>query len=865
MLPFHLFLYIVIILSPILSDADDSKLTIVPEADRISDVDARVALAAIDAGLGHVRASQNMFEQALKQSSNSEPVLLQYAEAMNLWGDFHRIEFIYREYLKNHPADVEVQLKLGQVLQSAQRYEEAEGIYQQLVFNGYEKQTIYLKLAELNLQKKEFQKALSWIENAEQTKNTNLLSKILCQKAEILYHLQRYKEALQAYSMAADMPDKQKQAWIGMAKVLTRINESDKSKAILQNALAVYPKDISIQFYVLDTQTATSDEFLQHLMNNADISAMDMVYWARLYAENGFQKIAVQCYETALKKDADCFPAQIELAEILAIDHQYDRSLTIFETLAKAYPEHIKIWISWARTLAWSKQFDASISVYQKIIKRDPQNPLPRKELARTALWAKQIELAMETYHSLWQIPVDQELLSEIEKSYAQQKDKTIEKIMHRLQDMIKHGSIYQGYELCLQEIAHIEPRHQKQINAMLIRYLPIYQIQKGAVLEQQAKWSAWNKRFIEALEWYESLIAFDPGNIEAIFDYGQVNCALGLCHKELDTYQRLLAIDTSHQLASMAIKNVTMKTHPSLHGNYSFWDENGHGELSQMTRHKIDLIADIPMYYQYHMRIMAHEWKENPKHSENTYRADGFSLEMNGIVNSYIQGAFTWTRKDYKNNELGLHDFGSARIGFSLLDYAKLSLGMVRAEELYNDMGIQEQIQADHFWAEAAIPISRKLDVHGHAQYINYNDVNEGEAYNLSLGYAFTDHPQIFKVTLLGEYRNTNSETLFHYEKDVLIGITHPYWTPQDYFNTEIILDWTHDISSFFFCGTNLHRYDLRLSFGTNTDHNPSVKFEGKWHYEFLTHLLMEFNGMVHRSKDWDAEALWANVRYQF
>jgi len=51
----------------------------------------------------------------------------------------------------------------------------------------------------------------------------------------------------------------------------------------------------------------------------------------------------------------------------------------------------------------------------------------------------------------------------------------------------------------------------------------------------------------------------------------------------------------------------------------------------------------------------------------------------------------------------------------------------------------------------------------------------------------------------------------------------------------------------------------------GTDTEHNPSIELRGEWHYEFLDHWTFSIKGLIHRSKLWDAEGVWADLRYQF
>ena len=97
------------------------------------------------------------------------------------------------------------------------------------------------------------------------------------------------------------------------------------------------------------------------------------------------------------------------------------------------------------------------------------------------------------------------------------------------------------------------------------------------------------------------------------------------------------------------------------------------------------------------------------------------------------------------------------------------------------------------------------------------------------------------------------------------LIDIIHPYWTPRDYWGGALTLEWRHDISELMFCGTDMHYYDIRVSFGTDTEDNPSCAVEAEWRYEFKKHWMMQVKGLVQFSEEWDASGVWAKLQYQF
>ena len=77
--------------------------------------------------------------------------------------------------------------------------------------------------------------------------------------------------------------------------------------------------------------------------------------------------------------------------------------------------------------------------------------------------------------------------------------------------------------------------------------------------------------------------------------------------------------------------------------------------------------------------------------------------------------------------------------------------------------------------------------------------------------------------------------------------------------------VEWRHDLSAPHFCGNDRHYYEIRISGGSDANSNAGGSLAAAWHYEFRTRWTVALNGLVHRSGDWDADGLWAEVSVRF
>jgi tetratricopeptide (TPR) repeat protein len=848
------------------------------------EVDFILEAAALEARAGHAKRASELFLRARRLSSEPHQTDLLHAANMNVWGDFHRIESIYREQLANNPNDVQVQLKLAGVLVSAQNYHRAEGIYRRLLLEGEEVDNALLGLAELKLREKDFNEALQLADQllagfAEKAKKTAevdepgehqaLPARALTLKGEILLRRGDYDGALKAYMQLSRIPATEARGLLGMGRVYLAQKDAKEAAKYFARAHALDSKNIEIRYYFAGEDKVLSERFRNRLLQSDQNSAMDLIRWAELYTLDGHYQEAIEIYSAALKRDPECFPAALGLAETLAIDHQYPQALERLQHLAEQHPGNSKVWITYARVLGWSKNYDESLEAYAKIHQNNRADATPRIEAARTAFWGKDADKATELYSDLWSFPVDRQLAEQLRPLVASSPAGKFPEAFARLRQTAAGGSIYEGYEAFAAGLpllkAEVSPAVFAELQKQVIDLQPEYRIQKSAYLENRAKQLAWDKRFSRSLDSYRELIRFQPGNQEALFDAAQVECALGLCDREAATYQQLLTIDPRHSRAGMALERQRIRSHPSFAVDYSFWNEQGRGGLSQIARQQVNLGLKTPLGCRYSFSLNALNWFEDPKMDGLHYYAYGGGLGFEGVINEYLKGAVSYTRKDYTDNELEDTNTGFARLWINARDYFQVGLGYDRSDELYNEFSIQQGTQANSWWLEASSFLSRRLEVTFRARYTDYTDDNRGQSYYLSGGYALTDHPRVLKFSLKGEYRNTQKESIYEYVDGELINIIHPYWTPQDYFGGAATLEWYHDLSKFLFCGSELHFYALRISPAYDTESNPGVNLEGEWHYEFKDHWMATLKGLVYESKLWDAYGVWASLRYQF
>ena len=385
------------------------------------DADLLVELADLELGLGHAGAARDLYDKALRLSDRQEKLVLHVADQMNFWGDFYRVETSYREYLRRHPDDYQVRLKLAWALVSAQRFEEAEGLYRLLRLEKPKAADPWLGLVKLRLAENDLKGALSYAQELLEAHPDN--PEGLAMKGAALLRLQRYPEALETFRRLSQIKGYQVQGLLGSGKALGKQQRAAEAADAFNQALKLDPKNVEASYYLVAEAKTQSAEVSENLGTGAKETPLHLVQKAQFLAADGLNRQAIDAYQAALDQDPQCFPARLGLAEILGVDHQFDRSIALFQALAQDFPGDSKILISWARVLGWSKRYDQALEVYERVHQLNLADPVPQKEMARTAAWGKMMPRARRMYAALWEQPVDRQLLTALQALQAKRDD----------------------------------------------------------------------------------------------------------------------------------------------------------------------------------------------------------------------------------------------------------------------------------------------------------------------------------------------------------------------------------------------------------------------------------------------------------
>ncbi|MGM0610749.1 MAG: SPOR domain-containing protein [Thermodesulfobacteriota bacterium] len=851
-------------------------------------------IADISASLGHFARCRDIYQLVLSklQGAEKETAELTYAERALSWGNFYAGERIIRKALRSGAHEPELILRLAENLLAQQRFTRARKYIQMIVRDLPQDSNMVIQAGILRIntgiEEKDFARAAK--DTDEYISIYGNTEDILIPGGRAYYLAGRIKDSEELYHRALTKDKLKADALIGLARIRFNQGEKDEAKrylAAVGQDSSKYP--LARVLYYKDNESDLAEFVAGFTRRENDPGRL--LQLAQALADEGYFEAAIRCCQAGLELDDAYFPARMGLAEFLAASGEYARSLDVLQSMQSIFPDSYKIALTRARVLGWSRQYRDSLAAYKEI---QPANTVALREAARTAYWGKMAEKGDELYARIYTLKVDSMLLDRVSAFNNSRKGQIPARIVRKLKERLANGSVFQGYEDFFawynRNKSDLDKQVADRIQEIKFELKNLYITQKRAFLERKAKKLAWNRRFAPARRALTRLSACDPGNQEALFDLAQMDCALGLCDEENSVYKKLLDLDPLHAQAKKALERQEVRSRPLVFADYDFWKEKGRGDLSRMTRHRLDLGAEIPVACRHNLNLIAHRYFENPQKYGDMVQASGISLGGEIVTGPYISLSGQITHKAYDSDlqvrnfsdlaggdgkrdsfATGLKDItlGYLNLRANMDNYAALTVGYEKREEVVNAMALAQGIYSERLKARLDMHPVRKLDMALEAEHLDYSDNNSGYVYGGEIGYALTDHPRLFKIIFSERFRDTSREYQACSDSagqcSIKDDFKHPYWTPQDYWGADITFEFRHDLAEDFFCGAREHFYDLRLTLGTEQDSNNYVQLRGLWKKEFADRIGVKAEAMWHDSREWKAAAGQLGIFYRF
>jgi cellulose synthase/poly-beta-1,6-N-acetylglucosamine synthase-like glycosyltransferase/tetratricopeptide (TPR) repeat protein len=154
-----------------------------------------------------------------------------------------------------------------------------------------------------------------------------------------------------------------------LAWALYRLKEGDRSRVVLDRALALRPEEPGARKELAGVLAAVgkNKEALQ-LYEGLTLNLTDRYRLAVLYAaEKDFAAAEKQCRAILKEKPTDR-PARRQLADVLSWKKDFPQALTLLERLARDYPQDAELPVRLAEVALWSGAYDRALAGFQALL-----------------------------------------------------------------------------------------------------------------------------------------------------------------------------------------------------------------------------------------------------------------------------------------------------------------------------------------------------------------------------------------------------------------------------------------------------------------------------------------------------------------
>jgi tetratricopeptide (TPR) repeat protein len=216
-----------------------------------------------------------------------------------------------------------------------------------------------------------YDKALHLLDRAKAITSNN--HELQYNRANALFGLDRYKEALQGYSRAIELRPNYPLAFLGQSNVLTKLEAHEHAASSIDCAIKLMP-DYELLFFnrgnIMDT-LGKSDE-------------------------------AIRSFDRAIELEPTYGQAWHNRANLFGLTKRFDEAKSGFNEAIRLNPQDYDAYVSLAATYLALREFDDAIKTYEQVIALSPENADAHHGFSHCLLQSGQFDRAWDEYSWRW-------------------------------------------------------------------------------------------------------------------------------------------------------------------------------------------------------------------------------------------------------------------------------------------------------------------------------------------------------------------------------------------------------------------------------------------------------------------------------
>jgi tetratricopeptide (TPR) repeat protein len=656
--------------------------------------------------------------------------------------------------------------------------------------------------------------------------------------ARVLLDAGRNGEAVQEYLWLHARPGGRSTAtYYGLAKAFSRMNDAEQVQHWLGAAATLSESENRNRLLLAD----------QYYADNEDPKAIDLI---KAVLERDPQNLA------ALIRLAD---AQLRVARFTA---DIKELMETCATILNLSPANVRGRLAKARGRATVQDFVGAVVEYDQLIRLDPRFQVPQREKARVLYSDHQFAASAAAYEAM-QVPDAGSVLANELGEYVHRAPRAATLLAPCLRPGLS------GHVLKAEVAKAIAASGDEDVRAGLHRLLVDYEArsaeQTGAHLEGDAK-AHKDWRNYQAVPIYQSLIAFEPGNEEGVFDLGQVYGGLKQTRNALPQFARVLEIEPQHRESLIASERASLELAPQLQSYFDYFAQKGRDGLAQVGRLKYGVAATLPFGDENELVRLGF--------ARASYKPPDDRVLDGNILTARVQfkccdgRLLVHGQANLEQYQDRIHDriTYDAGLDYDCSDLLHLRVGSFLENVVENGESMRQDIYRLGLYLGADVHATRYWTFGGTYRFAYYSDVNTFNEMFLYSDLSLSLPPKQLKLVGTVMYDSFSQQTVFADPTHAsLFGTVHPYFSPSGYVFYEGRVEWYHWISRDYFTYSNQCWYSLQYGLGWDSNFVSYHDLRGLFNFDLKPWLTVGGYAQGLLSRAYDSLGVGAFVLVRF
>jgi tetratricopeptide (TPR) repeat protein len=308
-----------------------------------SNFDAKLLKAEVFFAIGNYEAASQLVEEILLQQPNMDKALSLLGNIELIHGNMDKANANFNEALKLNPANLVALKFLVARATSEEHIDYGIEILERALRLSPAKLTILIKLIELNIDEKNWDKANKYIDIIKQLKNGSLYAQYY--SGRIFQRQNKNKEAVVIYKEILTNYPGLKDALVGMAESYSALNQQSKMHKYLDGVIEshpniIYPYILKSQLLSLDKQNSKAVTLLNNAIQIHEIKHASLfIELARQYAILGKKDDEYKTYVEALNYSSGNIKVLLLLASFYEKNNELDKAVEQYDKVLQINPE----------------------------------------------------------------------------------------------------------------------------------------------------------------------------------------------------------------------------------------------------------------------------------------------------------------------------------------------------------------------------------------------------------------------------------------------------------------------------------------------------------------------------------------------